>query len=149
MSGEIQVRGVDDSLGIAKLTSTLNQRTFGVPTAQHKQIKELQPHHNLAEHKTRMELILSAPGEETATGLHQKNNSQGYEETEQDVQEAGDTAADARRAVERRLGEPVVSSQNFLPERHKKGQIPEAKKSDGQQPEQQTLFDECVTLSSF
>jgi hypothetical protein len=133
---------VDDSLNIAKLTSTLNQRTFGVTTVQHKQVKELQPHHNLTEHKTRMELILSALGEETATGLHQKNNSQGYEEIERDVQEAGDTAADARRAVERRLGEPVVSSQNFLSGSRRKGQIPEAKKPEGQQPEQRTLFDE-------
>jgi hypothetical protein len=61
-----------------------------------------------------MELILSSLAEETATGLHQKNDSQGYIQIEQDVKDAGDTAADARRAVERRLGEPVVSSQNSL-----------------------------------
>lgn len=113
-TSEIQARGVDDSRGIATLTSLLNARTFGVTTAEHKQIKDLKPHHNLAEHKTRMELILSALGEEIATELHQKNASQGYNQIARDVCEAGDTAADARMAVERRLGEPVVSSQNFL-----------------------------------
>lgn len=140
-TSEIQARGVDDSVTIAKLTSILNQRTFGITTAGHKQIKGLQPRHNLAEHKTRMELILSALGEETATGLHQQRDSQGYNEIERDVMDAGDTAADARRVVEKRLGQPVVSSQNFLQTRQKpKEQIPrpEVKKLK-QQP---TLFDD-------
>ncbi|HLZ59693.1 MAG TPA: hypothetical protein VKR06_22315 [Ktedonosporobacter sp.] len=134
-TSEIQVRGVDDQQSIGKLTSILNLRTFGVSTAQHKQVKGLSLRHNLAEHKTRMELILSALGEETATGLHQKNDSQGYEEIEQDVKEAGDTAADARRAVERRLGESVVSPQNFLdPPKRKRKKQPRA-------VEQGMLFD--------
>jgi len=102
---------------------------------------------NLADHNTRMELILRALGEETATGLHQKNESQGYGKIERDVKEAGDTAADARRAVERRLGEPVVSAQNFLiqPET-KRGSLRQPKQAKSQQdgqpegPEQQKLF---------
>jgi hypothetical protein len=136
-TSEIQLRGIDDSLSIARLTSLLNLRTFGLTTAQHKAIKRLSSRHNLADHKTRMELILSSLGEETATGLHQKNDSQGYDQIEQDVKEAGDTAADARRAVERRLGEPVVSSQNFLDQpkgKRKKKQLPA--------PQQGTLFDQ-------
>ena len=136
-TSEIQMRGIDDSLSIARLTSILNQQIFGVTTAEHKHIKNLKPNHNLAEHKTRMELILSALGEETATGLHQKRDSQGYNEIERDVKEAGDTAAIARRAVEQQLGEPVVSSQNFLPPpRSRKGQS-----SPRQIPGQPGLFD--------
>jgi len=84
-----------------------------------------------------MELILSSLAEETATGLHQKNDSQGYIQIEQDVKDAGDTAADARRAVERRLDEPVVSSQNFLDQpkskRKKQLQLP--------MPQQGSFFD--------
>lgn len=149
-TSEIQLRGVGESLSIAKLTSLLNLRTFGLTTAQHKQLKGLSPRHNLADHKTRMELILSSLAEETATGLHQKNESQGYHEIERDVKEAGDTAADARRAVEQRLGEPVVSSHNFLVSRRKRvGQLHKGKKSvlpqateKMQQPESPpTLFD--------
>jgi DNA-damage-inducible protein D len=147
-TSEIQGRGIDDNLTIAKLTSILNQRTFGVTTVQHKQVKSLQPHHNLAEHKTRMELILSALGEETATGLHQKNDSQGYSAIERDVKEAGDTAALARRAVEQRLGEPVVSSQNFLPaSRSRKTRISSKQttqslpSSENSPPSQPGLFD--------
>jgi len=150
-TSEIQIRGVDHTLSIAKLTSLLNLRTFGLTTAHHKELKGLSPRHNLADHKTRMELILSSLAEETATGLHQKNDSQGYDEIERDVREAGDTAADARRAVEQRLGEPVVSSQNFLVSRRKRvSQLSKRKKpvtsqieEKGQQPEaQQTLFDD-------
>jgi len=136
-TSEVQLRGVDDQESIRKLTSLLNLRTFGLTTAQHKQFKGLSSRHNLAEHNTRMELILRALGEETATGLHQKNDSQGYEKIEQDVKEAGDTAADARHAVEQRLHEPVVSSQNFLDQpksKRKKPQLPA--------PEQPTLFDQ-------
>ena len=136
-TSEVQLRGVDDQKSISKLTSLLNLRAFGLTTAQHKQFKGLLPRHNLAEHNTRMELILRALGEETATGLHQKNNSHGYEEIEQDVKDAGDTAADARRVVERRLNEPVVSPQNFLepPENTRKKQALPT-------PEQPTLFDQ-------
>ncbi len=148
-TSEIQIRGVDDSLNIAKLTSLLNLRTFGYTTAEHKQLKGLAKKHNLADHKTRMELILSSLGEETATGLHQKNDSQGYDEIEQDVKEAGDTAADARRAVEQRLGEPVVSAQNFLeqPKGRRKKQLPSpdqptevTEHKPPENPEQGTLF---------
>jgi hypothetical protein len=145
-TSEIQIRGVDDSVSIARLTSLLNLRTFGATTAQHKAIKGLSSKHNLADHKTRMELILSSLAEETATGLHQKNDSQGYIEIEQDVKEAGDTAADARQAVERRLGERVVSTHNFLePSKgRRKKQLPrpdqKATKMDKEDPEQKTLF---------
>ena len=137
-TSEIQLRGIDDSPSVARLTSLLNLRTFGVTTAQHKAIKHLPARQNLAEHKTRMELILSSLAEETATGLHQKHDSQGYTEIEQDVKEAGDTAAAARRAVEERLGEPVVSSQNFLesPQRNRKKRVLPAPAV-----EQETLFD--------
>jgi len=136
-TSEVQLRGVDDQQSISKLTSLLNLRTFGLTTAQHKQFKGLSSRHNLAEHNTRMELILRALGEETATGLHQQNNSQGYREIEQDVKDAGDTAADARRAVERRLHEKVVSPQNFLepPKSTRKKQSLPA-------PEQPTLFNQ-------
>jgi DNA-damage-inducible protein D len=126
-TSEIQLRGVGDSPSIARLTSLLNLRTFGVTTAQHKAIKHLPTRENLADHKTRMELILSSLGEETATGLHQKHDSQGYDEIEQDVKVAGDVAAAARRDVEEQLGEPVVSSQNFLElpkEKRKKRALP-------------------------
>lgn len=81
-----------------------------------------------------MELIIRALAEETATGLHQKNDSQGYVQIEQDVKEAGDTAADARHAVEKRLGEPVVSAQNFLDQ-------PKKKQKRLPASQQNTLFD--------
>lgn len=136
-TSEIQLRGVDDQQNIRKLTSLLNLRTFGLTTAQHKQFKGLSTRHNLAEHNTRMKLILRALGEETATGLHQKNDSQGYEEVERDVKDAGDAAADARRAVEQRLQEKVVSSQNFLDQPKNK-----RKKRDLPASEQPTLFDQ-------
>ncbi|MBV9689451.1 MAG: hypothetical protein JO202_07045 [Ktedonobacteraceae bacterium] len=144
-TSEIQLRGINDSPSIARLTSLLNLRTFGLTTAQHKATKGLSSKQNLADHKTRMELILSSLAEETATGLHQKNDSQGYDEIEQDVKEAGDTAADARRAVEQRLGEPVVSSQNFLEpskRKRKKQALPPSSQQhkNPEEPEQQTLF---------
>jgi hypothetical protein len=85
-----------------------------------------------------MELILSSLGEETATSLHQKHDSQGYDEIEQDVKVAGDVAAAARQAVEEQLGEPVVSSQNFLElptEKRKRRALPAPAAG------QETLFD--------
>lgn len=133
-TSEIQLRGVDDSVSIARLTSLLNQRTFGLTTAQHKVVKHVPAKQNLADHKTRMELILSSLGEETATGLHQKNESVGYDQIEGDVRKAGDVAAIARQAVEQQLGEPVVSSQNFLPQRQKQ------KRPHLSGPQQKELF---------
>ena len=53
--------------------------------------------------------------EETATGLHQKHDSQGYDEIEQDVKVAGDVAAAARRDVGRsNLVNPWYPLRTFL-----------------------------------
>jgi hypothetical protein len=61
-----------------------------------------------------MELILCSLSEETAIQLHQEHESQGFPALREDATAAGQTAGEARRVVEQRLGKPAVSSQNFL-----------------------------------
>jgi DNA-damage-inducible protein D len=112
----------------AILTNVIHQGTFAISIAQHKKIKRLPRNANLRDHMERVELALTSLGEATAAMYHDQRDSQGYDELYQDAHDAGEDAGEARRAIERRSGRPVVSSKNFL-------------KRPKQLPQQLNLFD--------
>lgn len=53
-------------------------------------------------------------GEETAKTLHQTRDTQGFDGLQVDAKEAGHVAGSTRQDIERRTGQPVVSSSNYL-----------------------------------
>ena len=61
-----------------------------------------------------LELIFTMLGERSTTEIHRNENSQGVNKLQADSQAGGTIAGDARRALEKRLGKSVVSSQNYL-----------------------------------
>lgn len=88
---------------------------------------------------TPLELVLCSLSEATAIELHRDRDSQGFPQLKRDATDAGQTAGEARRLVEKRLGRPVVSSENFLdtkPVKQVKG-----KSNKQQKPSGLTLFD--------
>lgn len=73
------------------------------------------------------------------TSYYRDRDSQGFPQIKRDATDAGQTAGEARRLVEKRLGRPVVSSENFLnikPVKQVKG-----KSNKQQEPNGPTLFD--------
>ncbi len=114
LTDEWRDRGAQDGVEFAVLTNTLSKGTFGVSVQVHKSYKQLPGRENLRDHMTPMELVLCSLSEVTATTLHRKNESQGFVALQQDTVEAGHTAGQARELVEKTIGEPVLSSHNFL-----------------------------------
>jgi hypothetical protein len=104
-------RGAEQGHEYAILTDVLHRGTFDVSTAQHKVIKGLK-RQNLQDNMTPIELVLSSLAEVTATAMHQQRDSEGFMQLQRDAKEAGEVGGAARRDIEARLGQPVVSPEN-------------------------------------
>lgn len=105
-------RGAGEGREFAILTDVLNKGTFDLTTAEHKDRKGITPRHNLRDSMTAFELVLSSLAEVTSTALHQARDSRGFVPLHQDAHEAGEVAGNARRDIEARTGQPVVSAEN-------------------------------------
>ena len=114
LTDEWSERGAREGIEFSILTNELSKGTFGLTVQAHRLYKQLPSRENLRDHMSRMELILCSLSEETAIQLHQEHESQGFPALKEDATAAGQTAGEARKVVEQRLGKPVVSSENFL-----------------------------------
>ena len=61
-----------------------------------------------------LELIFTMLGEASTTKIARKKDAQGFTENERAAQEGGFVAGVARRELESRSGEKVVSDENYL-----------------------------------
>jgi DNA-damage-inducible protein D len=113
LTDEWRERGAHDDRHFSKLTNVLHEGTFEVKVQEHKRIKSLGPRHNLRDSMTTLELLLTGLAEETAKTLHQVRDSQGVRALERDTHEAGEVGGAARRDIEQRSGQPVVSPENY------------------------------------
>ncbi len=123
LTNEWKKRGVDESHEFAILTSVLSMGTFGVGIADHRKIKNLKRTHNLRDHMTDMELILTMLGEKSTKEIAQTTDAQGFAPNKEAARKGGKIAGDARRALEGQTGRKVVSSKNFLPKTTKPDQV--------------------------
>ena len=114
LTDEWRDRGAQEGLEFAILTNELSKGTFGVSVQAHKQYKVLPTKANLRDHMTPLELALCSLSEATAIELHRDRESQGFPELKRDATDAGTTAGEARKLVEKTIGKPVVSRENYL-----------------------------------
>lgn len=114
LTDEWQKRGVEGSFDYAILTDAISIGTFDLTTKKHKEVKKLGSSHQLRDNMTPIELALTILGETSTVKIAQKIDAQGLRENKQAAEEGGDIAGDARKALEKRLGESVVSKQNYL-----------------------------------
>ncbi|MCK5234779.1 MAG: hypothetical protein KAJ88_02960 [Candidatus Aenigmarchaeota archaeon] len=61
-----------------------------------------------------MELILTMLGEATTTRLTSNRDSQRFPELQKDAKDGGDVAGSTRKDIESKLGESVISDDNYL-----------------------------------
>ncbi len=114
LTDEWKKRGVQGTqYGI--LTNVISKETFDIDTTEHKVIKGLTKQHNLRDHMTDMELVLTMLGETSTAELSRARDTQGFEENKNAAHSGGKIAGDARKNFEKQLGRPVVSKNNFLP----------------------------------
>lgn len=120
LTNEWKKRGVDESHEFAILTGVLSTRTFGVSPSDHKTLKRIGRSHNLRDHMTDLELILTQLAEKSTKEIAVMRDAQGFDQNKSAARAGGDIAGTARRSIEKETGRPVVSSSNFLPKKSDK-----------------------------
>lgn len=121
LTEEWQNRGIKEQKEYAILTAEICKATFGMTPIQYKEFKRLK-RENLRDHMTDLELIFSMLGERATTEITQTDNSKGFSKLQKDAKDGGKIAGDAKKALEKKTGKRVSSSENYLevPEKQKK-----------------------------
>ena len=113
LTDEWKQRHVKENQEYSILTATIAKGTFGLNPAEHSELKGL-ARQNLRDHMTPLELIFTALSEEITKRVTVQNDAQGFNENYDAALKGGDMAGEARRNLEKKLGETVVSSENYL-----------------------------------
>jgi len=127
LTDEWQKRGVKEQIEYAILTAEISKATFGLTPSEYKKIKELK-RENLRDHMTDLELIFSMLGEASTTKIAKAKDAKGFKENKETAIEGGNVAGIARKELEKRTGEKVATSENYLPEKKTK-ELKDKKKS--------------------
>jgi hypothetical protein len=114
LTDEWKNHGVKEKVEYAILTAEISKATFGLTPSEYKQVKGLKSQ-NLRDHFNDLELIFSMLGEASTTAIVRTQNPEGFIENRQSARQGGKIAGDARKALELKTGESVVSEENFLP----------------------------------
>jgi hypothetical protein len=113
LTSEWAQRGVKEGVEYGYLTNIISKETFGLKTNEHKKLKGLK-HHNLRDHMTDLELVLTMLGEKSTAAIAHSTDAQGLQQNAVAAKSGGKVAGDARKGLEQQLGHSVVSQQNFL-----------------------------------
>ena len=113
LTDEWQKRGAKEQKDYEILTAEISKATFGVTPSDYKKIKGLK-RENLRDHMDDFELIFNMLGERATTEIHRTEDSRGIPKLKQDAKAGGDIAGSARKQLEKRIGRPIGSAENFL-----------------------------------
>lgn len=111
LTSEWRSHGVENGREFAILTDEISKAWSGMTTRQYKDLKGLTKE-NLRDNMSTMEVVLNMLAEATTTELTKAENPQGFEENVPVAQEGGKVAGDARKAIEKKTGRPIITSQN-------------------------------------
>ena len=103
--------GVEQGKEFAILTDEVTRAWSGMSTRQYKNLKGLKKE-NLRDNMSTLELALNMLAEATTTELTKAVNPMGLKQNQKVAQEGGTIAGNARKEIEERTGQPVVTSQN-------------------------------------
>ena len=113
LTDEWKKRGAETNRDYEILTAEISEATFGIKPNEYKKLKGLR-RENLRDHMDDFELILTMLGERTTTEIHRTKDSKGLPRLKDDARLGGEVAGTARKQIERRIGRPIVSKNNFL-----------------------------------
>lgn len=108
-----QDHGVKEGKEYAILTNEITKAWSGMTTRQYKDHKGLKKQ-NLRDNMTTLELVLNMLAEATTTELANATNPQGLEENKKVAKEGGSIAGNARKEIEAKTGQPVITSKNAI-----------------------------------
>jgi DNA-damage-inducible protein D len=127
LTEEWKNRGVNEQKEFAILAAEISMATFGLTPSEYKKVKGLKSQ-NLRDHMNDLELIFSMLGEASTTAIVKTKNPKGFIQNKVAAKQGGQIAGDARKALEIKTGEKVVSKDNYLPEGKKTKQLNKGKK---------------------
>ena len=119
LTEEWKTSGVKQQKEYAILTAEISKATFGLAPAQYKKVKGLK-NQNLRDHMTDLELIFSMLGEASTTAIVKTRKPKGFIENKKAARQGGAVAGNARKELEIKTGQKVVTTQNYLTERERK-----------------------------
>jgi hypothetical protein len=111
LTDEWDVRGVKQGMEYAILTDEITKAWAGMSTRQYKNLKGLKKE-NLRDNMTTLELVLNMLAEATTTEISKTEEPETFNENRRVARMGGEAAGEARSAVEKRTGRPVVTSKN-------------------------------------
>lgn len=118
LTDEWKQRGVTEGREYSILTAEIARATFGITPGDHKKLKGLEQARaaNLRDHMTDLELIFTMLGEASTTEIAKRKDARGFQQNKTAAKEGGAIAGNARKELESKSGQPVVSASNYLSE---------------------------------
>jgi hypothetical protein len=104
-------RGVKKGVEYAILTDEITKAWSGMTTRQYKNLKGLKKE-NLRDNMSTLELVLNMLAEATTAEISKEKKPETFADNRIVAKEGGAAAGEARAAVEKRTGKPVITSKN-------------------------------------
>ena len=111
LTDEWDKRGVRKGVEYAILTDEITKAWSGMTTRQYKNLKGLKKE-NLRDNMSTLELVLNMLAEATTTEISKQKKPETFEKNRMVAIEGGEAAGEARSAVEKRTGKPVITNKN-------------------------------------
>ena len=111
LTDEWEKRGVKKGQEFAILTDQITKAWAGLTTKQYKNLKDLKKE-NLRDNMTNLELVLNMLAETSTTELSKKAKPKTFLENQKVARKDGTVAGNARKELESKLGEKVITSLN-------------------------------------
>ena len=118
LTDEWKKRGVLEERDYAILTAEISKAAFGMTPNEYRKFKGLKQE-NLRDHMNDLEMIFTMLGEASTTKIAINKDALGFDKNKDAAKEGGAVAGVARNELEKRSGERVVSSDNYLEEPEK------------------------------
>ena len=111
LTDEWENRGVKKGLEYAILTDEITKAWAGISTKEYKTIKDLKKE-NLRDNMTNLELVLNMLAETSTSELSKKEKPKTFNENKKVAKKGGSVAGKARKDLEKKLGESIISPLN-------------------------------------
>ena len=111
LTDEWKARGIDQERDYAILTNEMTRAWSGLTVRDYKEVKGLKKE-NLRDNMTNLELVLNMLAEVTTTAISRSRQPETFAESRSIAIEGGNVAGSARREIEQRTGQSVVSPLN-------------------------------------
>ncbi len=118
LTDEWQRSGMDKPSDFASLTNTLTKAWSDRNIREYKDLKGLKKE-NLRDNMTNTELVLNMLAEVSTTEISKVDNPKGFIPTENVTKKGGTIAGNARKELEKAIGESVITSDNYFSEKKK------------------------------